>query len=113
MSSWAKDSAEEFSVNPRASRMEHLLPASARRIWRKDIKPEISCRFGFVQHGRWSLDDSENHDRDAAPQDIDRYSRLHENERLSLRIAISHHIETIGDLDKINGMRSASAAGAS
>src|SRR5205814_5529661 len=40
-------------------------------------------------------------DRDAAPEHIRRYRTLLDKDRLSLRIAISHHIDTIGDLDKI------------
>ncbi len=40
-------------------------------------------------------------DRDAYPGDIERYRKLRDNNKLLLRVAISHHIETIGALSKI------------
>ncbi len=40
-------------------------------------------------------------DRDAYPPAIDRYERLHAAGSLPVRVAISHHIETTGDLDKV------------
>ncbi len=40
-------------------------------------------------------------DRDASPSAIDRYRRLLAQDRLSVRIAVSHHIDTIGAIDKI------------
>jgi predicted amidohydrolase YtcJ len=40
-------------------------------------------------------------DRDANPSAINRYRRLHEQKRLPLRLAVSHHIDTIGAMDKI------------
>ncbi len=40
-------------------------------------------------------------DRDAQPAAIDRYQRLHEAGSLPVRIAISRHVETTGDLDKV------------
>jgi predicted amidohydrolase YtcJ len=40
-------------------------------------------------------------DRNASPGNIDRYRRLRDKGRLPLRVAVSHHIDTIGDLDKI------------
>jgi predicted amidohydrolase YtcJ len=40
-------------------------------------------------------------DRDAYAPALDRYTRLHESGLLSVRVAISHHIETLGPLDKI------------
>lgn len=40
-------------------------------------------------------------DRDAYPADIERYRKLHANNKLPLRVAVSHHIETIGAIDKI------------
>jgi predicted amidohydrolase YtcJ len=40
-------------------------------------------------------------DRDAYRDAIDRYRRLREQDKLTVRIAISHHIETIGAIDKI------------
>ncbi len=40
-------------------------------------------------------------DRDASPKAVDRYERLHSSGALPVRVAISHHIETIGDLDKV------------
>jgi predicted amidohydrolase YtcJ len=40
-------------------------------------------------------------DRDAYPPAIERYERLHASGSLPIRVAISHHIETTGDLDKV------------
>jgi predicted amidohydrolase YtcJ len=40
-------------------------------------------------------------DRDAYPAEIERYRKLRENNKLPLRVAISHHIETIGAIEKI------------
>jgi predicted amidohydrolase YtcJ len=40
-------------------------------------------------------------DRDAYPADIERYRKLHDNHKLPVRVAISHHIDTIGAIDKI------------
>jgi predicted amidohydrolase YtcJ len=40
-------------------------------------------------------------DRDAYPADIDRYRKLHDSNKLLLRVAVSHHIDTIGAIDKI------------
>jgi predicted amidohydrolase YtcJ len=40
-------------------------------------------------------------DRDASPSAIDRYRKLHKQDRLTVRIAVSHHIDTIGAIDKI------------
>jgi predicted amidohydrolase YtcJ len=40
-------------------------------------------------------------DRDAYPADIERYRKLRDNNQLLLRVAISHHIDTIGAIDKI------------
>jgi predicted amidohydrolase YtcJ len=40
-------------------------------------------------------------DRDAKPADIDRYRKLRDNHKLALRVAVSHHIDTIGAIDKI------------
>jgi predicted amidohydrolase YtcJ len=40
-------------------------------------------------------------DRDAYPADIERYRKLRDNNKLLLRVAISHHIDTIGAIDKI------------
>jgi predicted amidohydrolase YtcJ len=40
-------------------------------------------------------------DRDAYPADIERYRKLHDNNQLLLRVAASHHIDTIGAIDKI------------
>jgi predicted amidohydrolase YtcJ len=40
-------------------------------------------------------------DRDAYPTDIERYRKLHDKNQLPLRVAISHHIDTIGAIDKI------------
>jgi predicted amidohydrolase YtcJ len=40
-------------------------------------------------------------DRDAYRADIDRYRRLREQDKLSVRVAVSHHIDTIGAIDKI------------
>jgi predicted amidohydrolase YtcJ len=40
-------------------------------------------------------------DRDANPAEIDRYSRLHEAARLTVRLGISHHVETLGPIEKI------------
>src|SRR6185437_9601284 len=40
-------------------------------------------------------------DRDASPSAIDRYRRLHKQDKLNLRIAASHHIDTIGAIEKI------------
>ncbi|WZO96428.1 amidohydrolase [Isosphaeraceae bacterium EP7] len=40
-------------------------------------------------------------DRDAADEDIDRYSRLHEAGELSVRLGISRHVENLGPLDAI------------
>jgi predicted amidohydrolase YtcJ len=40
-------------------------------------------------------------DRDAHRLAIDRYQRLHTSGALSVRVAISHHIETTGDLEKV------------
>ncbi|HEY7426971.1 MAG TPA: amidohydrolase [Gemmataceae bacterium] len=40
-------------------------------------------------------------DRDASPSDIERYRRLHKQDKLTLRIGVSHHIDTIGAIEKI------------
>ena len=40
-------------------------------------------------------------DRDADAPAIDRYQRLHEAGALTVRLGISHHVETLGPLDKI------------
>ncbi len=40
-------------------------------------------------------------DRDASRSDIDRYRKLREQDKLSVRIAASHHIDTIGAIEKI------------
>jgi predicted amidohydrolase YtcJ len=40
-------------------------------------------------------------DRDASPSAIDRYRRLREQDKLSIRIAVSHHIDTLGAIEKI------------
>ncbi|MFI5458688.1 MAG: amidohydrolase [Isosphaerales bacterium] len=40
-------------------------------------------------------------DRDAYPPAIDRYQRLHEAGALTIRLGISHHVETLGPLEKI------------
>ena len=40
-------------------------------------------------------------DRDAYPADIDRYRRLREQNKLPVRVAVSHHIDTIGAIEKI------------
>src|SRR5262249_46125652 len=40
-------------------------------------------------------------DRDASPSAIERYRKLLEKERLTVRIAVSHHVDTIGDIDQI------------
>ena len=40
-------------------------------------------------------------DRDASPSDIKRYRKLRDNNKLILRVAVSHHIGTIGAIDKI------------
>jgi predicted amidohydrolase YtcJ len=40
-------------------------------------------------------------DRDAYPAEIERYRKLRDNNKLLLRVAVSHHIDTIGALDKI------------
>ncbi len=40
-------------------------------------------------------------DRDAVPQAIDRYRRLHEAGVITIRVGISHHVETDGPLDKV------------
>jgi predicted amidohydrolase YtcJ len=40
-------------------------------------------------------------DRDASPSAIDRYRRLRKQDKLSVRIAASHHIDTIGAIEKI------------
>lgn len=40
-------------------------------------------------------------DRDASPGEIERYRKLYDNKKLPVRVAISHHIGTIGAIDKI------------
>ena len=40
-------------------------------------------------------------DRDASPADIDRYRHLREQSKLPVRVAVSHHIDTIGAIEKI------------
>ncbi len=40
-------------------------------------------------------------DRDASPGDIERYQRLHDKDRLTLRIGISHHVGTDGATEAI------------
>jgi predicted amidohydrolase YtcJ len=40
-------------------------------------------------------------DRDASPSEIDRYARLHAAGSLTIRLGISHHVETLGPLEKI------------
>jgi predicted amidohydrolase YtcJ len=40
-------------------------------------------------------------DRDAYPDAIARYGKLHKQQRLPVRIAVSHHIDTIGPVERI------------
>ncbi|MGH7169228.1 MAG: amidohydrolase, partial [Gemmataceae bacterium] len=40
-------------------------------------------------------------DRDASPADIKRYRKLRDNNKLVPRVAVSHHIGTLGAIDKI------------
>jgi predicted amidohydrolase YtcJ len=40
-------------------------------------------------------------DRDASPGAVERYRRLHAKDRLTVRIAVSHHIDTLGPMAKI------------
>jgi predicted amidohydrolase YtcJ len=40
-------------------------------------------------------------DRDASPGAVERYRRLHAKERLTVRVAVSHHIDTLGPVGKI------------
>ncbi len=40
-------------------------------------------------------------DRDAYAPDIDRYQKMHEAGSLTVRLGISHHVETLGPLDKV------------
>jgi predicted amidohydrolase YtcJ len=40
-------------------------------------------------------------DRDASPDDVERYRKLHARDALTVRVAVSHHIETIGDIGEI------------
>jgi predicted amidohydrolase YtcJ len=40
-------------------------------------------------------------DRDASTAAIDRYRKLRDGGQLSVRIAISHHVDTLGDIDQI------------
>ena len=40
-------------------------------------------------------------DRDAYAADIERYRKLRDNNKLLLRVAVSHHIDTIGAIDRI------------
>jgi len=40
-------------------------------------------------------------DRDAYPAEIERYRKLRDNNKLFLRVAVSHHIDTIGAIDKV------------
>jgi predicted amidohydrolase YtcJ len=40
-------------------------------------------------------------DRDAGVSAIDQYRKLHDKDRLHLRIAISQHVETAGDVDQV------------
>jgi len=40
-------------------------------------------------------------DRDADPEAIDRYARLHEAGALRVRVGISQHVETLGPLEKV------------
>jgi predicted amidohydrolase YtcJ len=40
-------------------------------------------------------------DRDASPEAIDRYQKLLDKKQLTIRIAISHHIDTLGGIDNI------------
>ncbi len=40
-------------------------------------------------------------DRDASPQEIDRYQKMHGAGQLTVRLGISHHIETLGPVEKI------------
>jgi predicted amidohydrolase YtcJ len=40
-------------------------------------------------------------DRDAAPAVVERYRKLHDAGRLTLRIAVSAHVETIGEMEQI------------
>lgn len=40
-------------------------------------------------------------DRSASPDHINRYRALHTAKKLPLRIAVSHHVDTIGDMEKI------------
>lgn len=40
-------------------------------------------------------------DRDASPQAVERYRQMRHNSNLTVRVSISHHVETLGPLDKI------------
>ncbi len=40
-------------------------------------------------------------DRDASPGEVERYRRLHARDRLTVRVAVSHHIDTLGPIEKI------------
>ena len=40
-------------------------------------------------------------DRDASEEEIQRYRELHRDSKLKLRVSLSQHIETIGDLEAV------------
>src|SRR5262249_18007650 len=40
-------------------------------------------------------------DRDASPGAVDRYRQLRDKDRLTLRIGVSHHIDTLGAIEQI------------
>jgi predicted amidohydrolase YtcJ len=42
-------------------------------------------------------------DRDASAADVERYRKMHAGKLLTLRVAISQHVDTIGDVEKIQG----------
>ncbi len=40
-------------------------------------------------------------DRDTSPDDVERYRKLHARDGLTVRVAVSHHIDTIGDIGAV------------
>jgi predicted amidohydrolase YtcJ len=68
---------------------------------RKPTEPETERRVIELFRDYNSVGITSVIDRDASPSEIERYSRLHAAGSLPVRLTISHHVETLGPIDKI------------
>ncbi len=50
-------------------------------------------------------------DRDASEEEIQRYRELHRDQKLKLRVSLSQHVETIGNLESCREQYSQSSPG--